>query len=248
MKLKEFEIKNRDDLLMKSLDNKSAYKLGKYFEQKAIEYLKEQSFRDIRWVSVEKPTSHFDITAKKDDKLYHIEVRYTKSKKFQITEKKLNELEKLKNVLFLFISKEKKILIPLNDIKNEKYISINKGFINNLEIKKREVKGNKKSLLNQFINGPKIKIFDFLLDNKPLDFSKEEISRAIGISKTSIHKFWQYLEKHGIVKVTRSFGKTKLYTLNVKNPVTQKIIELEKTLISEAMDKASRKKEIILEH
>ena len=127
-------------------------------------------------------------------------------------------------------------------------MSINKGFINNLEIKKRDIKGNKKSLLNQFINNPKIKVFDFLLDNKPLDFSKEEIARAIGLSKTSIHKFWNEVEKHGIVKITRSFGKTKLYTLNVKNPVTQKIIELEKTLIAESMDKASRKKEILVEH
>ena len=48
--------------------------------------------------------------------------------------------------------------------------------------------------------------------------------------------------------MTRSFGKTKLYILNVKNPVTQKIIDLEKTLINEAMNKASKKKEIVLEH
>lgn len=50
------------------------------------------------------------------------------------------------------------------------------------------------------------------------------------------------------MKVTRSFGKTRLYTLNVKNPVTQKIIELEKTLIAEAMNKASKKKEILVAH
>ena len=131
------------------MNNKNQYEIGKYFEREAIDYLKEQGFSDIHWISAKKPTSHFDIVASKDNKQLYIEVRYTKSKKFQITEKKLNELEKLKDVLFLLISNETKILVSLHDIKKERYVSINKGFISNLEIKKREVKGNKKSLLNQ---------------------------------------------------------------------------------------------------
>jgi hypothetical protein len=60
-----------------------------------------------------------------------------------------------------------------------------------------------------------------------------------------LFNYWSELESHGIVKVTRSFGKTKLYTLNSKNPVTQKIIDLEKTLIAEALDKASKKEALI---
>ena len=95
---------------------------------------------------------------------------------------------------------------------------------------------------------PLFKIVDFLVENKGMDFSKTDIAKGSGISRASLFNYWEELEKHGIMKVTRRFGKTKLYTLNVKNPVTQKIIELEKTLISEAMEKASKKKEIILEH
>ena len=81
-----------------------------------------------------------------------------------------------------------------------------------------------------------------------MDFSKSDISKGAEISRASLFNYWNEIERHGIVKVTRSFGKTRLYTLNTKNPVTQKIIELEKTLISEAMDKSSKKKEIIVEH
>jgi len=95
---------------------------------------------------------------------------------------------------------------------------------------------------------PLFKIIDFLLDNKGADFSKLDISKGAGISRASLFNYWNQVEKHGIVRTTRSFGKTRLYTLNVKNPVTQKIIELEKTLISESMDKARKKKEIVLEH
>lgn len=92
------------------------------------------------------------------------------------------------------------------------------------------------------------KIIDFLLENKGTDFSKTDIAKGADISRASLFNYWDELEKHGIVKATRSFGKTKLYTLNSKNPVTRKIIDLEKTLIAEAMNKASRKKELIIEN
>ena len=94
---------------------------------------------------------------------------------------------------------------------------------------------------------PLFKIIDFLLENKGMDFTKSDISKGAGISRASLFNYWNEVERHGIVKVTRSFGKTKLYTLNAKNPVAKKIIELEKALIAEAMNKAINKKEILVE-
>jgi len=107
----------------------------------------------------------------------------------------------------------------------------------------------KSLLLNLTGEMPLFKIIDFLLDNKGMDFSKLDISKGAEISRASLFNYWNEIEKHGIVKVTRSFGKTKLYTLNIKNPVTQKIIDLEKTLIAEAMDRHKNKeKEITVKH
>ncbi|MBI2541917.1 hypothetical protein HYV80_04365 [Candidatus Woesearchaeota archaeon] len=106
----------------------------------------------------------------------------------------------------------------------------------------------KSLLLNLTGEMPLFRIIDFLLDNKGMDFSKSDISKGAGISRASLFNYWNKIEKNGIVTVTRSFGKTKLYKLNNKNPVTQKIIELEKTLIAESIDNARRNKEIILEH
>ena len=100
-----------------------------------------------------------------------------------------------------------------------------------------------KSLLVRFLGeNPIFKIVDFLIENKGTDQTKKQIIEGAGISRASLFNHWKQIEEQGIVLVTRQFGKTKLYTLNVKNPVTQKIIELEKTLISEAMDKAHNKK------
>ena len=107
----------------------------------------------------------------------------------------------------------------------------------------------KSLLLNLTGDIPLFRIIDFLLENKGIDFSKSDIAKGAEISRASLFNYWEEIEKHGIVRVTRRFGKTKLYTLNGKNPVTQKIIELERTLIAEAMDKASaKKKEIVVEN
>ena len=103
-------------------------------------------------------------------------------------------------------------------------------------------------MLNLTGEMPLFKIIDFLLENKGMDFSKLDISKGAEISRASLFNYWNEIEKHGIVKVTRSFGKTKLYTLNAKNPVMQKIIELEKTLIAEAMNKTNKEKEIVVKH
>ena len=40
-----------------------------------------------------------------------------------------------------------------------------------------------------------------------------------------------------IVRITRSFGKTKLYTLNADSIITKRILDLEKALISDALSK-----------
>ena len=96
---------------------------------------------------------------------------------------------------------------------------------------------------------PVFRIVDFLLENKGMDFSKSEIAKGAEISRASLFNYWPEIEKHGIVKVTRQFGKAKLFTLNSKNQVTQRIMELEKTLIAEAMEKAaSKRKAIALQH
>ncbi len=93
---------------------------------------------------------------------------------------------------------------------------------------------------------PLFRIVDFLVENKGKDFTKTDIAEGAGISRASLFNYWRELEKHGIIKVTRKFGKTRLYTLNSKNPVTRRILDLETALIKEAMDKDAGHKEKLL--
>jgi len=94
-----------------------------------------------------------------------------------------------------------------------------------------------KSLLVKFLGeNPVFKIIDFLIENKGLDMSKKDIIEGAGISKATLFNYWTQIEEQEIVIVTRRFGKTKLYTLNSKNPIVKKLLELESLFISKSLD------------
>lgn len=94
-----------------------------------------------------------------------------------------------------------------------------------------------KSLLIQFIGDrPASRIVDFLIENKGLDFSKTEISKGANISRAALFKYWSKIEGFGLVRVTRRFGKTRLYTLNTESDLVQELLKIESTLIKQAME------------
>lgn len=100
-----------------------------------------------------------------------------------------------------------------------------------------------KSMLLQLCgNQPSIKTIDFLIENKGMDFCKKDIAVGAGISRTSLFYCWNDLEKAGVLKQTRKFGKTSLYTLDTKSPITKKMLELEMALIERFIDAESEKR------
>jgi len=95
-----------------------------------------------------------------------------------------------------------------------------------------------KSLLIRFLGeNPVFKIVDFLIENKGMELTKKDIIEGSGISRASLFNCWLQIEEQEIVTVTRKFGKTKLYTLNSKNQIVKKLLELESVLIGKALDK-----------
>ena len=99
-----------------------------------------------------------------------------------------------------------------------------------------------KSLLLQLTGDtPLFKIVDFMVENKGMDFTKKDIAEGAGIARASLFNYWPELENREIVKITRKFGKTKLYTLSSDSPITKKILELETTLIRHSLEAASLK-------
>ncbi|MFH1423272.1 MAG: hypothetical protein ABIH42_11250, partial [Planctomycetota bacterium] len=52
---------------------------------------------------------------------------------------------------------------------------------------------------------------------------------------------WKQLEEYGIIKVTRQFGKTKLYTLDEESKTTKALLRLEMALADHAAPKQKAK-------
>lgn len=89
----------------------------------------------------------------------------------------------------------------------------------------------KSVLIEYFGDTPILRIIDFLLENRLFDYSKKQIIDETGLAKATFYKYWDKILELGIVKVTRSFGKTKLYKINDQHPVVKELKGLELALI-----------------
>jgi DNA-binding transcriptional ArsR family regulator len=110
-------------------------------------------------------------------------------------------------------------------------------------------KTEKSVLIEYFGDHPIIRIIDFLLENRLFDYSKKQIAEGAGIGRPTLFKYWKKFEEMNIVKVSRVFGKTKLYKLNEENPIVKKIIELDLILADIASQKLieEQRKKIAIE-
>lgn len=96
-----------------------------------------------------------------------------------------------------------------------------------------------KSLFLKYMgNTAQLRILDFFLDNRGSDYSKKEIIKYSGISKSTFYKIWDDFMQFGILKPTRRYGKAQLYSLNDKSVILQKFKELDNEICNQTMQKA----------
>ena len=100
----------------------------------------------------------------------------------------------------------------------------------------------KKSLFTElFGDSPTIKVLDYLLTERELDFSISDMARNAGIGRATLYRIWEELIKNEIIMLTRIIGKSKLYKLNVENPKIKKLIEIDDMLILEELRSKAEK-------
>ena len=92
-------------------------------------------------------------------------------------------------------------------------------------------------------NTPKIKVLEFLIEGRELDYSISDIAEGAGIGRTTLFRIWNDFVEVGIVKHTRDIGNAKLYKLNIANPFVRKIADVFDALVIEPLNK--RKKVVV---
>jgi len=104
-----------------------------------------------------------------------------------------------------------------------------------------------KSLFVEFMgDSPMMKVLDYLITERELDFSITDMAENAGIGRATLYRIWDSLIKNEIIFHTREIGKAKLFRLNVDNTKIKKLIEVYDMLIIEELKKHSKTKKIEL--
>ncbi|OGJ12469.1 hypothetical protein A3K82_02940 [Candidatus Pacearchaeota archaeon RBG_19FT_COMBO_34_9] len=73
---------------------------------------------------------------------------------------------------------------------------------------------------------PKIRVLEFLIEGRELDYSISDIAEGAEIGRTTLFRIFEDLVKTGIIIPTREIGNAKLFKLNIKNSFVQKLVEI----------------------
>ncbi len=95
-------------------------------------------------------------------------------------------------------------------------------------------------------NTPKIKVLEFLIEGRELDYSLSDIAEGdyslsdiaegSGIGRTTLFKIWGDFESLKLIKPTRTIGNAKLFKLNLENPFIKKLVDLFDSLIMNSLN------------
>ena len=95
-------------------------------------------------------------------------------------------------------------------------------------------------------NTPKVRILDYMIRVRGLDFSMSDIARNSKVGWATLSRMWKELVELRVVIMTRKIGRAKLYKLNEKNPAVIKLVEAyKKLLILETNKYFSRQKIVV---
>jgi len=73
---------------------------------------------------------------------------------------------------------------------------------------------------------PKIRVLEFLIEGRELDYSISDIAEGAEIGRTTLFRIFEDLIKNEVIVPTRIIGNAKLYKLNLENKFIKKLVEV----------------------
>jgi len=73
---------------------------------------------------------------------------------------------------------------------------------------------------------PKIRVLEFLIEGRELDYSISDIAEGAEIGRTTLFRIWGDLIGNEILKPTRQIGNAKLFKLNLENVFVSKMVDV----------------------
>lgn len=91
-------------------------------------------------------------------------------------------------------------------------------------------------------DSPVIRVLDFLIEGRGLDYSLTDIAENSNIGWTTLHRIWDRLLRLRIVIPTREIGRAKLFKLNETNPAVKELVKVYDTLLYQETEEYFSKK------
>ncbi|MEK6834849.1 MAG: hypothetical protein AABX61_01150 [Nanoarchaeota archaeon] len=104
----------------------------------------------------------------------------------------------------------------------------------------------KSVFLEYFGDYPLMRVLDFLIGSRELDYSMTEIARNSGVGWTAFSEIWPKLIEKNIVTFTRKIGNAKLYKLNVQNLWVKELIKIDNLITRLETNNILKQKEMII--
>ncbi len=80
-----------------------------------------------------------------------------------------------------------------------------------------------------------VRVIDFLLDDLGREYTKTEIAEGASVSRPTLYKMWDRLERLEILRPARRFGKTELYRLDSDSEVVKSLMKFDFELANAMM-------------
>ena len=94
-------------------------------------------------------------------------------------------------------------------------------------------------------NSPVIRVLEYLIEGRGLDYSLSDIAENSSIGWTTLHRIWGKMLKTDMIKPTREIGRAKLFKLNEDSAAVKDLIRLYDTLLYNHTEKHLSKKIIV---
>ena|SRR3989344_3165760 len=88
----------------------------------------------------------------------------------------------------------------------------------------------KSVFVEYFGDYPLVRVLDFLIESREMDYSMTEIAKNSGVGWTSFSEIWPRLIQREIVVLTRKIGNAKLFKLNIKNIWVKELIRMDNVI------------------
>lgn len=75
-----------------------------------------------------------------------------------------------------------------------------------------------------------IKVLDTLMDHPSYEYTKTELAEVNNISRSTLYRIWDKIEKLEIVEPTKKVGSAQLYKLNTESKLVEKLYKFEQSI------------------